>query len=254
MALSVVQSRDRTDDSQHMARSAQRALLACLLSLLLLPAAASAKQTLPYSPSEEKSFDAVLTDWTTIMKTPGGESVFELQPATFYEDQPQRLLVLGSREVDGKRWLNVRLPAWFAHGMTSGWLNAERVNLHVNRWRVEISRAAGTLRILRDGQLVRMAHVATGTDSTPTPRGLHATYDHWRSTHAVLGEWTVSLTTHSPQVPVFDGMQAVVAIHGWHAGGGSSGAVSHGCIRVADDSIMRMVALELPVGTPVRVI
>ena len=69
----------------------------------------------------------------------------------------------------------------------------------------------------------------------------------------MLGDWTVSLTTHSPQVPVFDGLQAVVAIHGWHAGGGSSGAVSHGCIRVADDSIMRMVALELPVGTPVRV-
>ena len=254
MVLSVVQRVRWTDDSQHMARIAQRSLLLVFLALLLLPAAASAKQALPYSPSEDKSFDVVLTDWTTIMKTPGGDAVFELQPQTFYKGAQQRLLVLGARDVDGKRWLEVRLPAWYSHGLTSGWLNAARVKLQVNRWRVEISRAAGTMKILRGGTVVRSAHVATGTDSTPTPVGLHATYDHWRSTESVLGEWTVSLTTHSPQVPVFDGLQAVVAIHGWHAGGGSSGAVSHGCIRVADDSIMRMVALELPVGTPVRVI
>ena len=75
----------------------------------------------------------------------------------------------------------------------------------------------GTLKLIHDGRVVRTAHVGTGTDATPTPAGLHATYDHWRSTHAVLGDWTVSLTTHSPQVPVFDGLQAVVAIHGWHA-------------------------------------
>jgi lipoprotein-anchoring transpeptidase ErfK/SrfK len=69
----------------------------------------------------------------------------------------------------------------------------------------------------------------------------------------VLGDWTVSLTTHSPQVPVFDGKQAVVAIHGWSAAGGGRGAVSHGCVRVTDDSLMRLVALELPLGTPVHV-
>ena len=253
MVLSVVQSWRGTHDSQDMRRIGQRFLLLGFLALFVLPAGAQAKQTLPYAPSEAKSFDVVLTDWTTIMKTPGGEAVFEMQPETFYKGAQQRLLVLGARDVDGKRWLEVRLPAWFSHGLTSGWLNAERVQMRVNRWRVEVSRAAGTMTILRDGQVVRSAHVGTGTESTPTPRGLHATYDHWRSTESVLGEWTVSLTTHSPQVPVFDGLQAVVAIHGWRAGGGSSGAVSHGCIRVADDSIMRMVALELPVGTPVRV-
>jgi hypothetical protein len=235
-----------------MARTPQRAILA-VLALFLLPAAASAKQARPYAPSEQKSFDAVLSDWTAVMKTPGGARVFELQPQTFYRQKTQRLLVLEGRDVDGKRWLRVRLPAWFSHGLTSGWILADHADLRVNRWRVEISRAAGTLKLVHDGQVVRTAHVGTGTNSTPTPPGLHATYDHWRSTQSVLGDWTVSLTTHSPQVPVFDGMQAVVAIHGWHASGGSSGSVSHGCVRVADDSLMRMVALELPIGTPVQV-
>jgi hypothetical protein len=235
-----------------MARTPQRAILA-VLALLLVPAMASAKQARPYAPSEQKSFDAVLTDWTAVMKTPGGERAFELQPVTFYRQKAQRLLVLEARDVGGKRWLKVRLPAWFSHGLTSGWIQAAHADLRVNRWRIEISRAAGTFKLIHDGQVVKVEHVGTGTDSTPTPRGLHATYDHWRSTASVLGDWTVSLTTHSPQVPVFDGMQAVVAIHGWHASGGGSGSVSHGCVRVADDSLMRTVALKLPIGTPVQV-
>jgi hypothetical protein len=236
-----------------MARTTQRAMLVSLLVLLVVPAMASAKRAVPYSPSDQKSFDAVLTDWAPIARTPGGKAVFKLQPKSFYELKQQRLLVLGARNVDGQRWLKVRLPAWYSHGMPSGWLNDKFAKLSVNRWRVEVSRTQGTLKVMHDGRVVRTAHVGTGTDSTPTPRGLNATYDHWRSTESVLGDWTVSLTTSSPQVPVFGGQQAVVAIHGWHAGGGSSGSVSHGCVRVADDSLMRMVALKLPVGTPVLV-
>ncbi len=252
MVLPAVQTIRGYDDGSDMAGISHRALLA-VLALLLLPAVASAKQTRPYAPSEQQSFDAVLTDWTAITKTPGGKSVFEMQPETFYRAKQHRLLVLEGRDVAGERWLKVRLPAWFSHGMTAGWLKAKGVELVVNRWRVEISRATGTLKIVHRGRVVRTAHVGTGTNSTPTPAGLHATYDHWRSDHAVLGDWTVSLTTHSPQVPMFDGKQAVVAIHGWAAGGGGTGAVSHGCVRVTDNSLMRMVALKLPIGTPVQV-
>ena len=235
-----------------MRRTPQSTILA-ILALLVLPVMASARSSRPYAPSEAKSFDAVLTQWTTVLKTPGGDAVFEMQPTSFYKDKQQRLLVLEATEADGKTWLKVRLPSWFSHGMTSGWVNAARVKIAVNHWRVEVSRAAGTMKIIRDGSVVTTASVGTGTDSTPTPAGLHATYDHWRSDEAVLGEWTVSLTTHSPQVPEFGGRQAVVAIHGWHASGGSAGSVSHGCIRVANDSLMREIALQLPMGTPVQV-
>ncbi|MDX6619526.1 MAG: hypothetical protein QOK36_1912 [Gaiellales bacterium] len=235
-----------------MRRIPQRLLLA-ILALLVVPAMASAHSARPYAPSEAKSFDAVLTKWTAIMKTPGGDPVFQMQPSTFYQDKRQRLLVLEATEADGKTWLKVRLPSWFSHGMSSGWVNADRVKIAVNHWRVEVSRAAGTMKIIHNGHVVTTASVGTGTDSTPTPGGLHATYDHWRSDQAVLGDWTVSLTTHSPQVPEFGGRQAVVAIHGWHASGGSEGSVSHGCIRVANDWLMRTIALRLPMGTPVMV-
>jgi L,D-transpeptidase-like protein len=254
MVSAVVQSTpDRADGSGMFALRMRVLPLCCCIALLVVPAAVSARQTVPYAPSEQRSFNAVLTEWAPIARTPGGTGVFTLQPRSFYRLQPQRLLVLAARDVDGHRWLDVRLPAWFSHGMTSGWLDARHVKLSINRWRVEVSRETGILRILHGGQVVRSAHVGTGTSSTPTPRGLNATYDHWRSTESVLGEWTVSLTTRSPEVPNMDGQQAVVAIHGWHAGGGATGSVSHGCVRVADDSLMRMLALELPAGTPVNV-
>ena len=209
MVLRTLESIRQNDDGTPMPRTAHRALLV-VFALLLLPAVASAKHARPYAPSEQQSFDAVLTDWTAIAKAPGGKSVFEMQAETYYRAKQQRLLVLEARDVSGERWLKVRLPAWFSHGMTAGWLKAKSVDLRVNRWRVEISRAAGTLKLVHDGRVVRTAHVGTGTNSTPTPAGLHATYDHWRSTHAVLGDWTVSLTTHSPQVPVFDQLSVIV--------------------------------------------
>ena len=93
----------------------------------------------------------------------------------------------------------------------------------------------------------------TGTNSTPTPRGLHATYDHWRSDHAVLGDWTVSLTTHSPQVPVFDGKQAVVAIHGWSAERWRH-RFSQPRLRARDRRLAHAHrCAKLPIGTPVQV-
>jgi hypothetical protein len=253
MVSPAVQNVRSVSDGESMARTPQRAMLICLLALLAVPAVASAKREVPYSPSDQKSFDAVLTGWAGISKTPGGKQVFDLQPATFYREGPQRLLVLAARNVGSTLWLKVRLPAWYSHGLSAGWLNAKHAKLSVNRWRIEVSREQGTLKILHDGRVVRNVHVGTGSSGTPTPKGLHATYDHWRSNEAVLGDWTVTLTTMSHQVPVFGGQRAVVAIHGWHAAGGGSGAVSHGCVRVADDSLMRMVALRLPVGTPVLV-
>src|SRR4051794_18587124 len=125
-----------------------RVLLLCsFVALLVVPAAVSAKQAAPYAPSDQRSFDAVLTGWTPIAKTPGGKGVFTLQPASFYRNKAQRLLVLAARDVNGQRWLKVRLPAWYSHGMPSGWLNAAHAKLLVNRWRIEVSRGAGTLKI-----------------------------------------------------------------------------------------------------------
>jgi len=44
----------------------------------------------------------------------------------------------------------------------------------------------------------------------------------------------------------------VVGIHGTNQPGLLPGRVSHGCIRVPNDAIVRL-ARKLPIGTPVRI-
>src|SRR5690242_14849273 len=76
-----VQPSARTPIFWGMPRPFQRILLACTLSALIAyPAIAQAKHAVSYSPSTQRSFDAVLTAWAPIARTPGGKSVFTLQP------------------------------------------------------------------------------------------------------------------------------------------------------------------------------
>jgi lipoprotein-anchoring transpeptidase ErfK/SrfK len=74
-----------------------------------------------------------------------------------------------------------------------------------------------------------------------------------------LGSWVLTLTAHSDALTRFDGGDGTVAIHG--RGGASlvdplGSALSHGCIRLANEEIDKLVdrigRYELP-GTPVRV-
>jgi lipoprotein-anchoring transpeptidase ErfK/SrfK len=74
-----------------------------------------------------------------------------------------------------------------------------------------------------------------------------------------LGSWVLELTAHSDVLQQFDGGDGTVGIHG--RGGASlldplGSAASHGCIRLANDSIDWLVQTvgqgSLP-GTPVQV-
>ena len=96
--------------------------------------------------------------------------------------------------------------------------------------------------------------------STPTPVGLFAIA--WAipwNPDDFLGSWVLELTAHSDVLQQFDGGDGTVGIHG--RGGASvldplGSAASHGCIRLANDSIdwlVRTIGRNRPPGTPVRV-
>ena len=99
-----------------------------------------------------------------------------------------------------------------------------------------------------------------GKPSTPTPTGLFAIAwaIPWHP-NDFLGSWVLELTAHSNVLQQFDGGDGTVGIHG--RGGASlldplGSAASHGCIRLANDSIDWLVHTVgegwLP-GTPVQV-
>lgn len=169
------------------------------------------------------------------------------------------LMVLGRpRVAGGSCWLRVRLP-WRPND-ASGWVSADAVTLERTIWRIEVSTARRTLTLLRAGSPVETVSAVVGRPSTPTPDGLFAVV--WAipgRAGEFLGSWVLELTAHSDVLRRFEGGDGTVGIHG--RGGASlldplGSALSHGCIRLANEAIDRLVATvgeqQLP-GTPVQI-
>ncbi len=110
------------------------------------------------------------------------------------------------------------------------------------------------------GKRVARAQAVIGTSGTPTPTGLLAVASVWRGdANDFLGSWVRPVTAHSQVLKTYDGGDGRVALHG--RGGASlndalGSAASHGCVRLANHDIARLVrrvgAAVLP-GTPVRI-
>jgi lipoprotein-anchoring transpeptidase ErfK/SrfK len=173
-------------------------------------------------------------------------------------DAPWLMVIARARAADGRCWLRVRLP-WRPNG-AAAWINGANVVLRATKWRISISTSRRTLTLLRGGRDVRTISVVVGKPSTPTPVGLFAVA--WAvpwNPNDFLGSWVLLLTAHSDVLQRFDGGDGTVGIHGR---GGTSlqdplgTARSHGCVRMANDSIDWLVHTvgrdQLP-GTPVQI-
>ena len=173
-------------------------------------------------------------------------------------DAPWLLVLARPRAVANRCWVLVRLP-WRPNN-ARGWINAKLVVVEQTLWRIEISTASRTLTLLRAGRWVRTVSVVVGKSSTPTPTGLFAIAwaIPWHP-NDFLGSWVLELTAHSDVLQRFDGGDGTVGIHGR---GGTSlldplgSAASHGCVRLANDSIdwlVRTIGESRLPGTPVQV-
>jgi lipoprotein-anchoring transpeptidase ErfK/SrfK len=173
-------------------------------------------------------------------------------------DAPWLLILARPRTEANRCWVLVRLP-WRPNN-AAGWINANLVVVQKTVWRIKVSTAQRTLTLLKSGTPDRTISVVVGKPSTPTPAGLFAIAwaIPWHPTD-FLGSWVLELTAHSNVLQQFDGGDGTVGIHG--RGGASlldplGSARSHGCIRLANDSIDWLVAAvgaaRLP-GTPVEV-
>jgi lipoprotein-anchoring transpeptidase ErfK/SrfK len=173
-------------------------------------------------------------------------------------DAPWLLILARPRAEDNRCWVLVRLP--WRPNTAAGWINANLVFVQKTPWRIQVSTAARTLTLFKAGKAVRTVSVVVGKPSTPTPTGLFAIA--WAipwNPNDFLGSWVLELTAHSNVLQSFDGGDGTVGIHGR---GGTSlldplgSALSHGCIRLANDSIDWLVGTvgegQLP-GTPVQV-
>lgn len=142
--------------------------------------------------------------------------------------------------VDG-RWARV-LTSEMPNG-DLGWVKLDRRRLgsYYTPDSIDVDLSARTVTVTRDGEPVRSFRVSVGAPGTDTPTGRFAVTDTFRGLqNPSYGCCALALTAHQPNLPTGWLGGNRIAIHGTSDPVGY--AVSHGCIRAADDDVRWLVA------------
>ena len=192
--------------------------------------------------------------YPTVTPQGGKPLVLRLRPGGSVLVSAQASLFGGPLVLDVVRWHG----AWAGVDSESlpngvlGWVNTQ-AGVAVNRVRTEIrvDLARRTLGLYRNARLVRRFPVGIGSASTPTPTGRYAIAEKLPGAQvgSVYGCCILGLTAH--QNKLFAGASPdatyLIAIHG---GSGLGGAVSLGCLHMAEPALHYLMR-AVPLGTPV---
>jgi len=163
------------------------------------------------------------------------------------------LPVLGHRTgAQGLRWLRVRLPG--RPNGSAGWIQQRGTAASTTRWHIVVDTSRRLVTVYRNGHAVRVVKAVVGKPSTPTPRGEFFIEESILLRAGDPGApFALALSARSNVLQEFDGGPGQIALHGLMNVGGVPGtAVSHGCVRLADD-VMRWLVVRMRIGPGVPV-
>jgi lipoprotein-anchoring transpeptidase ErfK/SrfK len=168
-------------------------------------------------------------------------------------DNTQNLvLVLGGIKLAGnKTWYRVRLP--ILPNNSTGWVRKSALSaLYTVRTHLYVDRGRLTATLKRDGKTIFKTHVGLGRSAYPTPRGQFYIRDKLVGfSSPVYGPVAFGTSARSPVLTDWPG-GGFVGVHGTNEPGILPGYVSHGCIRMPNEAILKLARL-MPVGTPLTV-
>jgi lipoprotein-anchoring transpeptidase ErfK/SrfK len=168
-------------------------------------------------------------------------------------DVPTVFGVLGAR-VDAScqaAWYHVQLPLR-PNGIT-GWVRASAVSERAVAMRIVVDLSERRVTLLRAGSPILVVPAAIGSAATPTPTGRYyvnqklVAPDPW----GAFGPVALGISAFSPVLKSW-AQGGPIAIHGTNEATLLGSAVSHGCIRVRNDDVLRLFKLA-PTGTPVLI-
>jgi hypothetical protein len=160
------------------------------------------------------------------------------------------VLVVGRTRVGNRLWVNVRFPA---ASDATGWLPRDRIGgYQYVRTHLHVDRRHLTTTLFRDGRPVFRASVGIGRAQFPTPPGSFYVREKLTSfDDPFYGPVAFGTSARSGVLTDWpDG--GSIGIHGTNQPGLLPGRVSHGCIRLRNEDILRLSHL-MPVGTPVTI-
>jgi lipoprotein-anchoring transpeptidase ErfK/SrfK len=167
-------------------------------------------------------------------------------PSTDFH-QPDVFMVI-SRHADRDE---VQLPV--RPNLALGWVNVSDVTLAVTNYRISVSLSGHRVQLFQGQNKLIDTPAGVGTGDTPTPPGTYYTVALIKPTNSGYGPYAYALSGHSDKLQSFAGGDGRLGLHGTDDPSSIGKNVSHGCIRIPNDIITKMVQLGLPLGVPVTV-
>jgi hypothetical protein len=204
--------------------------------------------------SDERTFtrSAVVAMGTRVRDKPNKRAPVVGRLAALTQDGTRELVpaLREARLPNGDRWTLVRVPMR-PNGVT-GWVRREALHAyHVVHTYLRIDKGRQRATLYRSGKRIWSAPVGVGKSSTPTPAGHFYARDRLRTTRAsIYGSAAFGTSAFSSLSNWQRG--GIVGIHGTDEPGLIPGHVSHGCIRVRNQDVVRLARL-MPLGTPIRI-
>jgi hypothetical protein len=196
------------------------------------------------------AYAAVVTRPTVARRRPGGKAI-ERFTRINVNGVPTVLGVLGVKRdaTCAPTWYRVQLP--IRPNGAVGWVRAADVRLRRVTTRIHVDLSARRVTLYRQGRKVLETVAAIGKPGTPTPTGRY--YVNQRlvapDPSGPFGPAAVGISAFSPTLQGWT-QGGPIAIHGTNAPRLLGSAVSYGCVRVANQVLLRLFE-QAEEGTPV---
>jgi lipoprotein-anchoring transpeptidase ErfK/SrfK len=238
--------------------------------LLLLPAAATASRDgaagAASSATATRAFpyrylltDAKVGHWSVVLATvaahrePSASApvVTTLSPVTGDGTQNVVLIVGGIDVSPSQTWYEVRLA--ILPNNSTGWVPRSALgNVYAVHTHLYVDRATFTATLKRDGRTIFRTKVGVGHSYWPTPAGQFYIRDKLSGFNdSFYGPLAFGTSARSAVLTDWPG-GGYIGVHGTNAPQILPGSVSHGCIRMRNDAIVRLARL-MDVGTPLTI-
>jgi lipoprotein-anchoring transpeptidase ErfK/SrfK len=135
-----------------------------------------------------------------------------------------------------------------------GWIDASTVDVASHDYQIQVSLSGYRMLVQKGSEVVVDTAIGVGTEDTPTVGGDFYTWVLIDPTNAGYGSYAYGLSGFST-LEEFAGGDGRMGIHGTTDESSIGRNVSHGCVRIPDEVVVRMVEeVQLPLGVPVTVL
>jgi len=225
---------------------------AAIALALVAPRSVHALSTAP--PAPVVGSGTINVPLLTVRSAPSNDASVVARLSEFRPQDYRQRYVLAVNARKGKNgkvaWYKITVPGR-PNGRT-GWVRAPHVSIRSAPWQVVVYRGSRVVQIWKGTKLVNTARVAVGAPGMETPTGLYFVTVRFKPVQTpFLGSFAFETSAYSKLSEWPGG--GVVGLHGTTAPQLLGQAVSHGCVRLSNQTA-DFLRDRIPLGTPIRIL